>query len=278
MIRYLPFEAGPHRMAMGIKPLDVADWIEVDADLNADLAVKRDLLATRHADVFAEVEGSRPAQAEVLAELIANLQAFHANVKTDVDEDLAPLDAAGRLVQEDLCLMEDDGSGIYKLTAASLCFPTRWLLSEKIDRPMQAIHTPVPGYDDRLASPMDKFFNALRPENPVWRLNWSLVETPELNLAIRHGETTLNTEISAENAGANIWLRVERQTLRRMPESGAVLFTIRIYRHPMSEVVAEAGAAARLLAAIDGLPADMLTYKSIPPFEAALRGYLAQHI
>jgi hypothetical protein len=275
LIRYLPFEAGPHRLAMAVKPLDAADWIEIDHDLGADLAVKRDLLTNRHADVFAEVEGSRAAQAEALAELIAHLSAFHPDVKIDVDDGLAPLDAAGRLVQEDLCLMEADGAGAYRLTAASLCFPTRWLLADKIGRPMPAIHGPVPGYDERLARPMDRFFTALTPETPIWRLNWSLVDSPELHLAMRHGETALNAEISTENAGENIWLRVERQTLRRLPATRAIIFTIRIYRTPLWRVAAEPGAAARLAAAIDALPDEMRAYKSIPPFEAALRSYLA---
>ncbi len=278
MTPYLPFEAGPHKMAMAIKPLEIADWIEVDGDLSADLAVKNELLKNRHAEVFAEVEGSRPAQAELLASLVDNLATWHPDVNAEIDDDLAPLDAAGRLVQEDLCVMEEDAVGTYRLTAASLCFPTRWLLGDKIDRPVQAIHGPVPGYDARLSTPMDRFFTALKPQNPVWRLNWSLVETPELNLAIRHGVTTFDPTITSDNAGDKIWLRVERQTLRRLPATQAIIFTIRIYRNPLSEVAADPAVAGQLLGAIDALPDDVRDYKSLAPFEAALRGYLTNRM
>jgi hypothetical protein len=293
LIRYLPFDDGPHKLAMGVKPLDLAEWIEIDEDLADDLGIKDNLLAKRHADVFAGLDSSQPAQAEVLETLLEHLArhcAAHYRRDGDViglknsalewnvaDAGRAPLDVAGRLVQEDLCVMEDDGSGIYRLTAASLCFPTRWQLADKIGRPVQEIHGPVPGYDERLATPMDRFFIAMQPENPVWRVNWSLVDTPELHLSIRHGLTEANPDITSANAGDNIWLRVERQTLRRLPETGAILFTIRIYRTLISDVVREPGAADRLRAAINNLPDDTKTYKSILPFEAALTGYLAAH-
>src|SRR3546814_12081030 len=63
-----------------------------------------------------------------------------------------PLDLAGRLVQEDLCLMTAEG-GAWRLAAASLCFPSRWRLADQLGRPMAAIHDPVPGFNDRLARP-----------------------------------------------------------------------------------------------------------------------------
>jgi len=277
LIRYLPFEAGPHRLAMGIKPLDLANWLEVDADFTVYLDAKKQLLTNRHADVFAEVEGSRPAQAELLAALVENMSQFHPDIVIDLDDDLAPLDQAGRLVQEDFCLMEDDGDGIYQLTAASLCFPTRWLLADKIGRSMEAIHEPVPGYDERLGTPMEKFFVAMQVDNPVWRTNWSLVDSPELHLAIRYGQTKLNAEITHENVGQNVWLRVERQTLRRLPKTKAIVFTIKVYRHTLAEVTREPGAAAQLLAAVKALPEATRQYKSILPFEMAMLRYLESY-
>jgi len=38
-------------------------------------------------------------------------------------DDPLPLRAAGRLVQEDLCLMQKQADGAYALTGAILCFP-----------------------------------------------------------------------------------------------------------------------------------------------------------
>src|SRR5690606_20683524 len=88
-----------------------------------------------------------------------------------------PLARAGLWVQEDFCLLQSSGEGEpYALTAATLSFPTRWRLADKIGRPMLAIHDPVPGYAERLGRPVDRFFEKLVPERPVWRANWSLLD------------------------------------------------------------------------------------------------------
>ena len=129
----------------------------------------------------------------------------------------APLELAGRLVQEDLCLMQRGEAG-YRLVAAVLCFPAHWRLSDKLGRPLEAIHGPVPGFGERLAATVDRFFASIQVARPVWRVNWSLVDTPDLFLPPEHRGHP--TPISAERAGAELWLRVERQTLRRLPALG----------------------------------------------------------
>jgi hypothetical protein len=89
---------------------------------------------------------------------------------------LHPLELAGRLVQEDLCLMARAATrAVYRLVGASVCFPTRWRLADKIGQPLQAIHAPVPDYDAQLASTMERFFARLKPDKLVWRCNWSLM-------------------------------------------------------------------------------------------------------
>lgn len=58
-------------------------------------------------------------------------------------------------------------------------------------------------------------------------------------------------------------LRIERQTLRRLPKSGAVVFTIRVYTVAVSELAQEAGEAARLVSAIRSWPALVAAYKGV---------------
>ena len=94
----------------------------------------------------------------------------------------------GGLVQEDFCLLQER-DGRYILTAAVLCFPAHWLLSEKIGRPLIEIHAPVPGFAEQLGNPVERLFERLDPEKPVQRRNWSLVDTDRLFLppSHRHG-------------------------------------------------------------------------------------------
>jgi hypothetical protein len=176
-------------------------------------------------------------------------------------------------VQEDLCLMQHV-DGAWRLTAASVCFPTRWRLADKMGQPLDVIHDPVPGLRDRLANPMGRFFDRMKVARPVWRINWSLIDDEALYQPKGHGRRQADPTITPENAGERVWLRVERQTLRRLAESDAILFTIRIHRWPLARLAALPEAAERLRLAIETMPAQMQGYKSLPVFGEAVRSYL----
>ena len=74
--------------------------------------------------------------------------------------------------------------------------------------------------------------------------------------------------------GARLWLRSERQTLRRLPRSRDVLFTIRIRQCRLADLCRVAGTAARLLAQIDSMPDALKGYKRILEIEVPLREWL----
>ena len=288
---YYPFQPGPFRMAMQLHPLALADWIELDTDLPAHLAEKRQLLYERPHEVFAALPQAEAGAHETLTLLLAHLTthfpaiyryegATLINQATAEAWDLAasplhPLDLAGRLVQEDLCLMQhDSATGIYRLVAASLCFPSRWRLHEKLGHSLAVIHEPTPHYAETLATPMDRAFDKLKAERPVWRLNWSVVDDGSLFQPTGHGRTDYATDVTAENAGDKLWLRVERQTLRRLPQSNDILFTIRVYSNPLRTLSDKPEVAQRLASAIGGLDEAMRDYKSLRPLRAATLAWL----
>ena len=287
MIRYRPFVDGPWRLAMGIKTLDLQEWIEIDGRFAAQLAERKRLLAERRSDVLAGLPESGPGQRELLALLLDHLprrfpehyrrvEGAIENLRTGerfalAASDDAPLELAGRLVQEDLCLMQR-GDGGYRLVAAVLCFPAHWRLADKLGRPLQAIHEPVPGFGERLADPVDRFFASIQVARPVWRLNWSLVDAPTLFRPPEHRGNP--RPISADQAGRQLWLRVERQTLRRLPRSGDVVFGIHTYVDPLEDAIDSPEAARALAARIREMPDAMARYKSILPIRAPLLAWL----
>lgn len=289
--RYYPFQPGPFHMAMHLHPLPLAEWIELDTDLPAHLAEKRQLLCERPSEVFAALPSALAGSQETLTLLIDHLTAYYPTIyqcdgqtltnqataeRWDLSESsLHPLDLAGRLVQEDLCLMQrDDSAGIYRLVAASLCFPSRWRLQEKLGHSLAAIHDPTPHYAATLATPMDRAFDKLKAERPVWRLNWSVVDDGTLFQPTGHGRKDYETDVTAENAGDKLWLRIERQTLRRLPQSSAILFTIRVYSNPLHTLRAQPDIAKRLAAALSGLDEAMRDYKSLRPLLAPTLAWL----
>jgi dimethylamine monooxygenase subunit A len=254
---YLPFDGRPFRQRIGVRPLDLASWIEVDDHFEVELALKRQLLADRHVEVFAALPVADHASTEVLRLIRDHMQTYYPRLPLAVREDLHPLDAAGRLVQEDLCLMVEH-EGELVLGAASLCFPGRWRLREKIGLPMAAIHRPVARYATDIGQPTDDLLARLAVERPVWRLNWSVVDDPTLFQPTGHGSNHRSTVPPGE-----LSLRVERQTLRRLPETGAILFTIRTYVHSLADALPHQPDRERLAAALEAIPDDVRAYKSL---------------
>lgn len=272
------------RHRLGLRPLDVSAWCCTGADFASTLAAKGPLLRSRADDVLALPAGTEAAAAEVLEALVAHLDADHGGTHRRVPGGfevlptgdvvtlaaLHPLDACGRLTAEDWCLLDDThppGEGGPRLVAASLCAPNRWRLADKLGTPMLSVHEPVPGYAEQIGDPVDATLRRLRPERPVWRSNWGVVDDPTL---FQPTVPPPDPTIDASNAGERMWLRVERQTLRRFPRTGTIVFTIRTYQARVADVP-NPGALAT---AIDRLPAALARYKSLPPYAEALQASL----
>ena len=245
----LPLEPGPPWLAMATRGLDVADWLVVDEDRDRDLVRKQVLLAQRHDEVFAALDtpAVSAASVEVLELVVAATRA------AAVPADLHPLDAAGRLVQEDLCLMVLRDGGPH-LDAASLCFPSYWRLADKLGRPMAEVHDPVAHYAEELAAKVDTFLQRLRPERPVWRRNWSIHDDPSYFLP----DPTPPHDVTPPEG---LYLRSERQALRRLTTTDVVLFTIRTQQVPLEVLDDRPDVAHRLAAAIDAWSPALRAYK-----------------
>lgn len=274
---------------MGVKPLDLKTWIEIDADFEQELLLKEQLLQDRYSDVFAALPGSEPSQQEILQTIVAHLKQYFPQYY-DWGEDAiaclptgqvwkfadfrhAPLDLAGRLIQEDIVLMEASPTG-YIMTAAAECFRLRWTISEKLGKPLAQIHQPVPEYAEKLQQPMDNLFAKLKSDRPLERMNWGIVDDPALLLEHTRSEAELRARVTPENAGETLWLRVERQCLRRLPQTGAIVFFTHTYIHPLAVMANIPTIAAALASALGQMPDTMQNYKNILPFREALLSYL----
>jgi hypothetical protein len=274
-------------MAMDLVSVPEADWFEFDELYLPEMAEKRRLLMSSYDQVFAATPVSNAARAEALELIVTALTTHHpdwfsrdgAELRNHLTGDawkpgsMDPLDLAGRLVQEDLCLIQNDNAGPV-FTAASLCFPSRWRLLDKVGKPLSAVHGPVPFYADRLAAPVDRFMRHLKAGHIASRLNWSLLDDPALFQPGGKWRVDRASDITVTNAGSRIFLRVERQTLRRLPETGAVLFGIRVHVYPLDSVIDSSDRAATLAEAVRALPAEVQHYKSLLPFREALLAWL----
>jgi hypothetical protein len=269
---YTPYDGSATPFSIGLKPMDIANWIEIDDDFDAYLAEKARLYASITDKVFVEEPESRDAQHEV-RDLIADhlRRHFPDRAPTALDDGLPPLRAASMQVQEDLILMRKGADG-WRLTAGSLCFPSSWTLTEKFGRPLHEIHAPVPGFGGgtRNAELIERMFDRLQGQ-AVERMNWSLQAGGDLYMPQAQDTRSItgrgsSQKFSDEASIARAFIRVERQTLRKLPRSGDILFTIRIYLDPLAVLARHPGraAVARSLATqLAGLDAAQLAYKGL---------------
>lgn len=300
--RYMPypFADGDYSLALGLAPMREETWLDFDEHYVPEMREKARRLRDEYDSVFLALPGSESGQAEILQLLLQHLIAFYPerfrvvgrpagfdgsgrieNLTNGERWDIAdfagaPLDLAARLVQEDLCLMSPRAGDIYVLSAGSVCFPLRWELRDKIGLPLAAIHQPVPGYDEKLATPADLYMARLKPHRPSWRCNWNVVDSPELYLKQNPHPQEFDGSITPENAGAKLWIRSERQTLRKLPKSGDVLFTIRTYVRPLSVLESFPAVAKGLLRALERIPPQMREYKNQLAIREPLLSYLAR--
>lgn len=233
--RHLPFApwADPRtRRLPGILPLDMADWLRVDDAYAAQMALRDRLIADRRAEVVGQTPLAAAAVDELYAFTLDRLRAGfqrQGNGMRRPDGVVVPLDPGaplatlGRLVQEDLCLMQEDGQGEHLLSAAVLCFPAGWRLAEKLGRAMMRIHLPVEKYTDDIGRRVQRLLDGVRVETPLWRANAHLSRAPLFNPLPEDHPKDMVEE------GAMPFVRSERQCLIRLPQSRAVLFSIHTY-------------------------------------------------
>jgi len=281
--RHTPYDGSSQPFTVGLKPIEEDVWLEPDPFLTTHLGEKERLFAADPDIVFRQEQGTEDAQREVLALVADHLDRCHRGshrVSGDavlivedgrniVLADAPALLTASRMVQEDLVLMRPGPDG-YRLVAASLCFPSSWSLAEKFGQSMTGIHDNVPGFNGgRMGQMVARIFDNLRAGQLLERFNWSIYPDGDLH----HPQPKQVRVDIADSALARLFLRVERQTLRRLPGSGDILFTIKIHHDPLAALEKQddrSSLAAGLRQQLLALDADQLAYKGLGPTRDAL--------
>jgi hypothetical protein len=215
----------------GTEPADPARWLQRDSAFAAQMALRDELIATKPADVHQIATGCEPAARELLALILTHLDGVPGYEREGammrrlggiaIPLDGGPLIAAGRLVQEDLLILQKpEGAAEHVLTGAILCFPSNWTLAEKFGLPLGRIHLPVERYDANIARRVQRLMDHLRAGVPLMRYNLGLHNTAGLYLPLREGDAR-----EAPPAKPR-YIRVERQTLLRLPATRAIVFSI----------------------------------------------------
>ncbi|NBP50136.1 MAG: DUF3445 domain-containing protein [Actinobacteria bacterium] len=255
---------GEFRHRVGVRPLDLAEWLPVDEETEPTIAMKRALLAERRDEVVACASGGEAA-AEEAAGLVADWRGASLE-RNGIDA----LVEAALLVADDLTVLGpvDGDGGAPRFVAGVVCAPSRWSLRSKMGRTMLETHGPVPRYAEHIGAAVDTLLRRLSADRPVWRSNWTLVDHPALfQPEVPDGPLV--------DDPSQLWVRMERETLRRLPRTGGILFTIRGFQQPLPEYVARGRGHARIVRdLVARLPDDVARYKSVLPHRAAVSAWL----
>lgn len=249
---------GPPQFNVGLKPIALENWLLPDDQFK--WVKQKNLILDKSPDeVFQALTGSMLAQIEA-AQMVSDL------VGKALRPEEPPLLAASRLVSDDLIVMEkiDDN---WQLTALSLCSPTFFDAKYAVGNSLALLHGPIPtgGFD--LAGRIARIFDSFAPDNVLERFNWTVQwgsdkYTPNGQKLRDSASIALITE-----APKMLFERVERQTIRRLPKTGAVLFTIRVRLNNLFDILQDSDAKAAFETAWFAAPENVRSYKKWQPLE-----------
>ncbi len=241
---------GGARLHMGLVPLGEAEWL----NRHFDHAARRQVFAA-HPEAIAVTPEAEPAAREA-AQMVAGCDT---------------LAGAAAQVWEDLCVMEADPTGAYRLTAGAVGFPTDWDMRGKLGLNLLAMHAPIHGYSEQLSAGVERFFAKLKPGAIYGRANWFIVANADWRYLPADDPAMRFAHVTTANAGASLFIRCERQTLRRLPQTGAVLFTIGVAVSPLADL--SHAVVGQLAAGVAAMSEGEHARRAAPHYAGALAEY-----
>jgi dimethylamine monooxygenase subunit A len=157
------------------------------------------------------------------------------------------------------------------LRGGCVCFPSSWALEEKVGRPLDTIHAPVPTLNEQFANPAQQFLARIKPGISWERVNWGLSRSPELNQHPSRKLPRLDGTVALEE----VWFRAEYQSLISLPKTGGVLFGIRLVIEPLMKLRSDEEFMAGLARAVRSMPESIAAYKGIAAARERLVDLLA---
>lgn len=303
--RPIPYRAFRHKytITMGIRNMEWDSWIELDNEWLKYHQEKLQRVADLGTDLYGTFPEARAAAFELLDEfwlyLPARYPALFRQLDTGIENLLTgevftfrncnrlevkedPMLMAAKMVQDDLAIMVEGKDGNYVLKAGAIILPGFWRFKDKVGMPLNMIHTSgdVPKYQQKLQSGMTKFFTRLTCDKPVVRNNYFIQTDSELGWSVsigpEHSENVGWYTASPAVTPDQLYFRSERQSLRRLPKTGAVVFTIRTYFCPITEICKEPHIPRRLLDGIESWSDDVREYRGYDKFKDVLLPYLEE--
>lgn len=179
-------------------------------------------------------------------------------------------------------LLVTERDGHLWFDAALVTSSADWSVKFDIGMSLHEIHRPVPGLTpDGITDRAEQFMRRLTSDQAYRRVNWTFSA-----VGSRRRDTSLESmpewmddmpRLIADGGdwGGRIQLRIELEHLIRLPVTGgAIVFNIRTYMAPLSEVARIPEWAAQLADIVEELPDEIARYKGIDSYRMAAMAWL----
>ena len=190
-----------------------------------------------------------------------------------------PLLYVTKMAKEDFYIvLKDPKDGKHYLKAAAVPFPGgSFGIDNKIGKHLDIIHSEVPYYEEKLKRSMERWFERLDENNPVERASWYISWDHKLkvNNIYQLPKFVPNLEADMKSTDPKQFnVRVERQTLRRLPKSRAIIFTNHPIFYSIDEMKDEPNVPSLLKKIIYEAPEGIIKYKNFDFIRDHISTYL----
>lgn len=292
--KYYPFNGARGRLRLGLGQIDRSEWIQYENNFVARIQEKKKLINAHGKRVLDAQEGSTAAQQELLKLVVSYLQEYKKDLFEVKDDKIinlhdnaiykpsefaaCPLELISYLVVDDYCLLKNNGDD-YKLVAASICAPTWWELSEKMGKPLTAIHAPIENLEQTIGRMIRHFLRNLSKGEFYQRSNWFLSTNPEFCVFPNQVKSVKKfSAITQDNIEEHLYLRTERQTFHKLNNSEHIAFGIKVYVDSIDIIKDQVAIAEDLMIAIKTMSEAQKQTIGIAAFEKPLTEYLQQAV
>lgn len=190
---------------------------------------------------------------------------------------MGPLRFLGSQIQDDMVFLDQREDALW-LDAGLVTFAADWSLKFDVGMKFHEIHGPVPRVkEEQIVSRAEQFLMRLQPGEKYRRTNWTMTIDRRLDTSTEtYPNWAQDRGTIAEDPALpdRVHLRVEVQHLIRLPHSGAILFLVRTYLLPLSDIARVPVWRERMGRVLAELPEDMAEYKGISRYRKTASDWL----
>jgi hypothetical protein len=284
---YQPYRWATADFQLGLRRIRPESWILIGAGHAATMRQKRARLDERQSCYYRTLPESLPAQRELRQRVTSHLLTDHpqsfqrrGSMVTSLitgqaldlaDDSIEPLLQLSYLIEEDFMLL-DEFEGVPRITAASNAYSSSGRLVASVGHDVAWAHDPVPRLTTKLGGRINQVLGSIHAAIPCERFNWQV--TPLASVFFPHDDPHAANAAAMHSvvetlrrdplrAGELLWMRVERQTLSRLPESNAVAFSLHTYSDPLSCLRSDVESARAILALLLNYPEERWKYSEM---------------